>query len=167
VLGDLEIGIRPLAAAVSPIADILYVVCGGSNEVFVIDITGRRVLQQVPVGITPDGIALSADGNTIYVANGGSNDLSVIDAVDMTEKQRVPVGPSPFSIAVTNDGKLVVVETDNGSDKGAVSIYGPDYQRLSTVRVGRKPTGLCLSHDQREAYVAVDRDNKLVVVPIP
>jgi YVTN family beta-propeller protein len=167
VVGDLELGIRPMAAVISPIGDILYVVCGGSNEVFAIDVTARRVMQQIPVGITPDGVAISADGNTVVVANSGSNDLSIIDVVDMTEKRRVPVGPSPFSLAMTSAGKLIVAETDNGSDKGSISVYGPDFQKVATTRVGKMPQGICLSQDQREVYVPVEKDNKLVILQVP
>jgi YVTN family beta-propeller protein len=163
IVAEIEVGIRPLAAAISHIGDFLYVVCGGSNEVYAIDIANRVVAHQIPVGITPDGVAVSPDGNTLYVANGGSNDISVIDLLDMSEKQRLPVGNRPFSLAVTQDGKLLVVE----SGDQAVSIFSPSLQKLGSVKVGRQPVDVCLSKDGRFAFVTVERDNKLAVLAIP
>ncbi len=162
VVAELELGIRPLAAAVTSTGDFLYVVCGGSNEVYAIDIAAKKVTQQIPVGITPDGVALSPDGNTLYVANSGSNDISVIDLVDNTEKKRVPVGKSPFSLAMANNGKLLVVETGDGS----VSVLNPDLQKAATIRVGKQPIDVCLSSDDRFAFVTVEKDNKLAVLSL-
>jgi len=162
IVAELEVGIRPLAAAVTTAGDYLYVVCGGSNEVYAIDVAAKKITQQIPVGITPDGIALSPDGNTLYVANSGSNDISVIDLVDNTEKKRVPVGKSPFSLAVTNDGKLLVVETGDGS----VSVLSPDLQKTASIKVGKQPIDVCLGPDDRYAFVTLERDNKLAVLTL-
>ncbi len=134
-------------------------VCGGSNEVYVIDVPGRKVVEQIPVGLTPDGIDISPDGNTLYVANSASNDISVIDLIEMSEKQRVAVGAKPFSLAVSSTGSLFVVET--GSE--TLSLFGSDLQKLATARVGKKPIDVCLSKDERFAYVTVEKDNQLAV----
>ncbi len=162
VVAELELGIRPLAAAVTSAGDYLYVVCGGSNEVYAIDIAAKKVTQQIPVGITPDGVALSPDGNTLYVANSGSNDISVVDLIDNTEKKRVPVGKSPFSLSVTNSGKLLVVETGDNS----VSVFNPDLQKAASIKVGKQPIDVCLSSDDKFAFVTLEKDNKLAVLQL-
>jgi len=162
VVAELEVGIRPLAAAVSSAGDFLYVVCGGSNEVYAIDVAGKKIVQQIPVGITPDGVALSPDGNTLYVANSGSNDLSVIDLVDNTEKKRVPVGNSPFSLAVASNGRVVVVETGDST----VSVLNPDLQKAASIKVGKQPIDVCLSSDDKFAFVTLEKDNKLAVLTL-
>jgi len=162
VVAELEVGIRPLAAAVTSAGDSLYVVCGGSNEVYAIDVAAKKITQQIPVGITPDGVALSPDGNTLYVANSGSNDISVVDLIDNTEKKRVPVGKNPFSLAVGNNGRLVVVETGDSS----VSVFNPDLQKAATIKVGKQPIDVCLSTDDRFAFVTLEKDNKLAVLAL-
>jgi YVTN family beta-propeller protein len=41
ILGEVEVGIRPMEAVVSELGDQLFVICGGSNELYVIDVQTR------------------------------------------------------------------------------------------------------------------------------
>ena len=56
VLGEVIVGVRPLAATVSALGDLLFVVCGGSNELYIIETASRRVIKQLPVGLGPDAL---------------------------------------------------------------------------------------------------------------
>lgn len=159
ILGVAEIGIRPLQAAVSPLGDQLFVACAGSNEIYVLNINSRKVVKQIPVGLGPNGLAFSPDGSYLYVSNAGTNDLSVVDTLDLEELKRVPVGNSPFSIAADKKGRLFVVETGDRS----LSLYSPDFQKLSSVKAGKKPIDVQLSSDERHAYVTDESGNKVFV----
>lgn len=159
---EVEVGVTPLAAAVSPLGDRLFVVCGGSNEVVVIDIGSREVIKNIPVGRGPDGIAFSPDGLQIYVANSGTNDLSVIDVLDLEEIRRVPVGSKPFSLAVDPNGRIFVVE----SGDNAFSILSPDFRKLGTFKVGKRPIDIVLSKEGDVAYVTAEKSNRLFVFQV-
>lgn len=162
IVAEVEVGVRPLAAAVSPLGDQLYVVCAGSNDLWIIDVNQKTVLKTIPVGLGPDGVAISPDGLTLYVANSGTNDLSVIDLLDQREVRRVRVGNKPFSVAVAQDGRIFVVETGDRT----VSIYSPDFKKLETLRASKKPIDVTLSPDDRYAYVTDEDDNRLLVFQI-
>ncbi|MGH9339806.1 MAG: beta-propeller fold lactonase family protein [Acidobacteriota bacterium] len=162
VTGEIEIGVRPLAAAVSLLGDYLYVICGGSDELYVIDIADKKVIQKMAVGHAPDGIALSPDGNTLYVSNSRTNDISVIDLLDLRETRRVSVGKRPWSLDVSREGNIFVVET---GDK-AVSVLTPDFQKVATFKVKDKPIDIQLSPDDRFAYVTDEKDNKVFIFEI-
>ena len=162
ILGQVEVGVRPLAAVVSALGDRLFVACGGSNELYIIDTASRKVIKQVPVGLGPDALALSPDGNTLYVSNSGSNDLSVVDLLDLKEVRRVSVGSKPFSIAVSQTGLIFVVETGDN----ALSVFSANFEKITTVKVGKHPIDVKLSPDDRFAYVTAERDNRVFVYEI-
>lgn len=163
IAAEVEIGIRPLAGAIIPLADQLFVACSGSNDVYVLDINRRTVIKSIPVGLAPDGVAVSPDGLTVYVANSGTNDVSVIDALDLEEIRRVPVGAKPFSMTVDSAGRLYVVET---GDK-RVSVYDSDFNRLFAFRASKKPVDVTLSRDGKSLFVTDELDNRLLVFRVP
>ena len=160
--GELEIGVRPMAAIVSPLGDQLFAVCGGSNDLYVIDTAGREIIKKIPVGLAPDSLAISPDHSTLYVANSGTNDISVIDLLDLVETKRVRVGEKPFSLAVDNNGSLFIVET--GSNR--LSILSPMFEKIASIKVGKRPIDVVLSLDNRYAYVTAERSNRVFVYEV-
>jgi DNA-binding beta-propeller fold protein YncE len=64
-------GVLPVALAISPDGQTLYVAEAGINAIGVIRLTGRggRVEGHIPVGWWPSSVAVSADGRTLFVAN--------------------------------------------------------------------------------------------------
>lgn len=64
-------GVQPVALAISPDAQYLYVAEAGINAVGVIRLEGQsgRVIGHIPTGWWPSSVAVSADGKTLYVAN--------------------------------------------------------------------------------------------------
>jgi hypothetical protein len=64
-------GIQPVALALSPDAQFLYVAEAGINAVAMLRLDGdnARVLGHIPTGWWPSSIAVSRDGRTLYVAN--------------------------------------------------------------------------------------------------
>lgn len=162
IIGEVEIGVRPIAAAVSPLGDQLFVACAGSNEIYVVSTNRREVLRQIPVGVGPNAVVFSPDGTSAYVTNSGTNDVSVIDTLELEETRRVPVGSRPFSMAVDKQGRVFVVETGDAQ----LSLYSPSFERLATIKAGKKPIDVKLSPDGGYAYVTDEKGNKLLVFKV-
>jgi YVTN family beta-propeller protein len=137
-------------------------VCGGSNDLYVIDTATRKVITKLPVGQAPDALAFSPDGNTLYVSNSGTHDISIVDLIDLKEVRRVGVGSKPFSIAVNQNGFIFVVES---GDK-TLSLFSPDFEKVTSVKVGDRPIDVDLSPDGRFAYVTAEQDNRVFVYEI-
>ena len=65
----------------------LFVSCGNSDSVLVLNPKTGQVLERIavtltpfaPAGATPNALALSPDGSTLYVANSDNNDVAVVD----------------------------------------------------------------------------------------
>ncbi|MDD5581058.1 MAG: YncE family protein [Methylobacter sp.] len=64
-------GVQPVALALSPDAQFLYVAEAGINAVGVVRLEGQsgRLIGHIPTGWWPSSVAVSADGRTLYVAN--------------------------------------------------------------------------------------------------
>jgi len=90
---------QPFGVAIAPDKSRIYVTCGGSEIVTVLDVprllrfihthsrpfaqdlsaSANYVVRHIPVGLNPRGLALSQDGHRLFVANRLDDTVSVID----------------------------------------------------------------------------------------
>jgi YVTN family beta-propeller protein len=166
VTATLKMGVSPFEIVVSPVTELVYVVMGGENEVWVVDPDKEAVINKIQVGEAPDGIAITPDGSRIFVSNSRTNDLSVIDAELMRVLVTVPIGKLPFGVAVSPDGKRVFV-VNAGSRQ--VSVLPTDLSSLQgkTFKVDKDPTDIQVGPDNRTVYVVNERSNTIVVADVP
>jgi len=82
-------GSNPNSVSLSPDETTAYVTNGGTNDVAVIDLTGKQpvVVGLIPTGWQPNSSSVSPDGSTLYVVNGKSN-----------------TGPNPLNCRFINAG---------------------------------------------------------------
>ena len=102
------VGEHPNQLAFHPTDDRLFVSCGSSNGVWVID-TKRGVVTETimtslfplsPEGSTPDALAVSPDGSNLLVANADNNCIAVVDVTAPSRSQVkgfIPTGWYPTS----------------------------------------------------------------------
>jgi DNA-binding beta-propeller fold protein YncE len=72
---DVPKGSNPNSVGLSPDEKTAYVTNGGTNNVAVISLRGRRpvVTGLIPTGWQPNSVSASPDGSTLYVVNGKSD----------------------------------------------------------------------------------------------
>ena len=80
----------------------LYVPCGGSDRVDVIDTSRDQKIKEIPVGSDPSSCVLSIDESKLYVTNFGDGTVSVIDTKTDTKIKDIPaprlvVGEAPMA----------------------------------------------------------------------
>jgi YVTN family beta-propeller protein len=82
-------GSNPNSVALSPDEKTAYVTNGGTNDVAVIDLTGKTPVVKglIPTGWQPNSSSVSPDGSTLYVVNGKSDP-----------------GPNPLNCRFINSG---------------------------------------------------------------
>jgi YVTN family beta-propeller protein len=110
---ELPVGHNPVAVAVSPTRNEIYVVNSGAapanGSLSVIDAEHNAVVATIPLHRLPLSIDLKADGTVAYVANSGSNSVSVIDLTARREVAQLAAGDQPVFVRLAPDGKTLVV----------------------------------------------------------
>jgi len=166
---------HPYGLTLSPNGTIAVTANSGTNPLSITIIrdvlSGNPKVQQVPPGPDTDkgvlasvfmGLAIAPDNRTIYVAGGQENKVYLFDSQTGIKKDSIDCSFSSGEIdychgyigdmKLTKDGKtlyavdqigfrMVVLDTETRSLKYSVP-------------VGRYPFGICLSPDEKKAYVA-------------
>jgi YVTN family beta-propeller protein len=113
----------------------LYIACGNSNDVWVVDTKKMRAVHQIstamhpnaPLGSTPNAVLLDKQEKMLFVANADNNNVAVVNIAEAEEYNVmgfIPTGWYPSSLALTPDGKKLYV--GNGKGMGGYSnVRGP------------------------------------------
>jgi YVTN family beta-propeller protein len=116
---EVQVGQNPIAVAVNPTANEVYVVnsgvATGSGSLSVINAENNTVVATVPLHRQPVSIEVDATGKLAYVANSGANSISVIDLKNRRELSQVGVGEQPVAARLTPDGKTLAVANKQGN----------------------------------------------------
>jgi DNA-binding beta-propeller fold protein YncE len=182
------LGLFVSPAAVRAAPPSAYVVNSGENTVsqYVIDplsgILSPNSPPTVPTDSTPLGVAVSPDGRSVYAANDFSFTVTQydVDPVTSTLTPKTPPSvqsPDPVSVAVSPDGRSVYVTNPKhcaGTNPpgpctpDSVSQYDVDPgtgaltpKTPAEVLTGATPTGIAVSPDSRNVYVANQGDKSV------
>jgi YVTN family beta-propeller protein len=137
--------------ALSADGNRLYVVCGGTDELAVIDRATSAVAARIPVGRLPRGVAVSKDGSRVYVANSWSDNISEIDAASLRVIRTLPAGFEPTGVALDGRGEFLYVANRLGGDVSVIDLHtGREERRLVAGRGASWVTG---SADGSRIYV--------------
>lgn len=130
VVSTVRVGEHPNQIALHPKDSRLFVACGSTNSVSVIDTRKGYVIETIytslfpkaPEGSTPTALAIAPDGNTLYVANADNNCIAVIDIAEERKsavKGFIPTGWYPTAVSITPDGKKILVGVGKGNQTKA------------------------------------------------
>ena len=86
----------PLAVAITPESDRIFVLNAGSDAVSVINLETNRGVAHLAVGSNPRGIVISPDGSRAYVNNVLDGTLSVIDTAGLSVIETIVLTDIPL-----------------------------------------------------------------------
>jgi len=128
---EIAVGQDPVAVAVSPTRNEVYVVnsgavgaqtggqtggqAGGQGSVSVINAENNTVAATIAVQRQPVSIEIDPTGDLAYVANSGSNNVSVVDLKARREVAVIGAGQGPDDARLSPDGKTLVVANRLGN----------------------------------------------------
>jgi YVTN family beta-propeller protein len=136
----------PAGIAFSPDGATAYVAFSRNNSLAVIDARTRKITREIPVGIAPFGVAVSKQG-TVYVSNRGGR------------------RPRPDDTVAPSSGSQVVTDPVTGAAiSGTVSVVNPQTSEVREVAVGKAPSGLALSPDEKTLVVANDHSDSVSLI---
>ncbi len=99
----------PLAAALSPDGQALYIANAASDDVSVIDLTTGRATAHLTVGHHPRGLALSPDGSYLFINNTLDGSLSIFDFTQFSNAKRpilLPLTTIPLTPEILTGKRL-------------------------------------------------------------
>jgi YVTN family beta-propeller protein len=138
---EIAVGQNPVAVAVSPTRNEVYVVnsgaaagqAGAQGSVSVINAENNTVAATIPVHRQPVSIELDPKSDLAYVANSGSNTVSVLDLKARREIGVIGVGEEPVAARLSPDGKTLVTANRRGN---SVSLIDPATRTIRAVFEG-------------------------------
>ena len=119
VVNSIQVGIQPLAAAMSPDSNYLYVTNNGSATLSVIDLGTGGIVQTVSLAGRPEGVAVGIDGRVLITTQGtgagnAQNTLLLFDRTQQLSNQVMPVQfppppPTPTGLPAVFIGRPITI----------------------------------------------------------
>ncbi len=162
VIATVPVGAGPIASAINPVTDKIYVANTVSNDVTVIDGSNfSTVTVAAPNGPTaPQSVAVNPVTNKIYVASVNGNFVTVID------------GATNSTTAVTTGTYARCVAVNTVTNKIYVTNYGDNTTSVidgatlstTTIPVGIGPEGVVVDTVRNKIYVSNVFGNSVTVI---
>jgi DNA-binding beta-propeller fold protein YncE len=134
----------PQDVRLSPDGKVFFVADKNLGGVHIIDAARFREVGFMKTGPDAHGIYPSRDGVRMFVSNRGNGTISVIDPLrrKVLTTWRIPAGGSPDMGGVSPDGSALWLS--GRYDAVIYKISTVDGRLMATVRVPRKPHGMCV-----------------------
>jgi YVTN family beta-propeller protein len=165
---------RPIAAAWIEPGKLLAVANQRSGTVSVVDIPGRKVLDEIAVGEHLADIAVGPRGSRLFAVDEERHELIILDrdGESLRVVNRVPVSPYPVSIAISPDGsriavaslwsrKLTVFEPSIDLPPEAAQV-----RKLGEIPLPFAPRAQCFLNDGKQLVVADSFGGQLACIGI-
>jgi len=142
----------PLAVAVSPDGQTLYVSDKTAGCIVVLNAEDGRKIREVAIEGEPNGVALSADGKTLYVAQRKANSVALVAASTGNVTGKIRVGAWPVALAVAeHSGRLYCCNRGNHTVSVVDLAAGKQIEQVAVVR---DPAFAAITADESRVVVA-------------
>ena len=165
---EIAVGQKPVAVAVSPTRNEVYVVnsgaAGASGSVSVINAENNTVAATIQLRRAPVAIEIDPAGELAYVANSVSNTISVLDLKARHEIAAIGVGEEPVAVRLSPDGKTLAVANRKA---GSVSLIDPTSRQLRAVFDGCPGTAdLVILTDSSKLFAACSTGHQIMILAL-
>ncbi len=115
-----EVGDRPIAAAVRPNGDYAVVLSHFSPYAAVIDMSSQSLAGQIEVGYYAEDLVFSSDGSAMFIANRAQDSVQKWDllssggGLSASMSAETPAGVNPAALSLSPDGSKLYV-SDHGN----------------------------------------------------
>jgi len=140
----------------------IYVSCGDSNQLGIVETASGKMTDQVPVGDSPELFDLSPDGKTAYVSIEDENVMAAYSLETKAKLFEVKTGGEPEGILVMPDGKQAYVTSEGANVVHLVDLV--QRKVLKNIRVGKRPRRFVLAAGGRELWVTNELGSSISVV---
>ncbi|MGO9775918.1 MAG: YncE family protein [Terracidiphilus sp.] len=165
---EIAVGQNPVAVAVSPTRNEVYVVnsgaAGGQGSVSIINAEKNAVAGTIFVHRTPVSIEIDPTGELAYVANSGSNTISVLDIKARREVAAIGAGEEPVAVRISPDGKTLAVANRKA---GSVSLIDLASRQVRSVFDGCPgASDAVILPDSSKVFVACSAGHQIMAIAL-
>jgi PQQ-dependent catabolism-associated beta-propeller protein len=161
-LSAIEVCQRPRNMMFAANSKQIYVTCGDSNQLGVVDIASGKMVGNVPVGDSPEMFDLSPDGKTAYVTIEEESGMSAYNLETKAKLFDVKTGGQPEGILVMPDGKHAYVTSEVANVVHLVDLA--QHKVIKNIRVGKRPRRFVLAAGGKELWVTNELGASVSVV---
>ena len=161
-LSSIEVCKRPRHLMFNARRTQIYVSCGDSNQLGIVETASGKMTDQIAVGDSPEIFDFSPDGKTAYVS---IEDESVMAAYSLETKTKlfeVKTGVDPEGILVMPDGKHAYVTSEGANVLHLVDLA--QRKVVKNIRVGKRPRRFVLAAGGKELWVSNELGASVSVV---
>jgi YVTN family beta-propeller protein len=147
---SVRVGREPVAIAVNPATNRVYVANAGSGTVSVVDGQNDSIFATVSVGALPYVLAVSEVTNRIYVSNTFRDLLTIIDGTTNTTKT-VKTGSADAIAIDSKAGKVYLL----GYEDSNLNVLDEASGELSKIQIGMHAWSMALNQATNTLYVTL------------
>ena len=151
-VGSIDVCQRPRHMMFNASRSQLYVCCGDSNQLGIVDLVQGRMVRTVALGASPEIFDLSPDGKTAYVSIEDENVMAAYDLDKGNKLFEVKTGGEPEGILVMPDGKTAYVTSEVANVVHLIDLQ--NRKLLKNIKVGNRPRRFALAADGKELWVS-------------
>lgn len=164
--------ISPAGLVLDDAKKLLYVVTKENNSLYVIDLSVKKIVQQLSLGAEAYACQLSPNKQTLYISLWGRDKVLLYDTKKLQLTDSIPVGDNPNEICQTKHGKYLFVANANDNSVSVIDLA--KRKVIETLNAALYPNapngstsnGVALSADEKVLYVANADNNCLAVFDI-
>ena len=161
--------ISPTGIDVDDAAGLLYVVTKENNSLYIVDLSSKQVVKELPLGNEAYACLLSPDKKELYISMWGGDKILVFDTQKKQVVAEVAVGDNPNELLLNKKGNLLYVANANDNSVSVVDVKKRTQVEVLNAALypnapeGSTSNGLALSTDEKTLYVANADNNCLAV----
>ena len=161
---SIKVGKQPIAIAVDPFTDTVYVANFDDNSVSAISRLNNTEIGRIAVGDRPNAISVDPFTSKIYVANYGDNSVSVINGLNNTEISRIKVGDRPSAIGFDQNTSKLYVANFNDNSVSVINATHYNNTEIGRIAVGHGPSAIGVDPYTHTLYVTNFNDNSVSLI---
>jgi len=150
----------------------LYAVSRENNSFYAVDLTSKKIKQQISLPAEAYSCITSHNGKKIFISVWGKGEVLAFDAAANKISDSIAVGNHPNSMVITKNDRILFVSNANDNTVSVIDLAKKKTISLLSVAVhptdlaGSTPNALCLSADEKFLFIANADNNCLAVMDV-
>ncbi len=140
----------------------IYVACGDSDVIGIVDISKFEMVDQLPYISDPEAFKIDWQRGQLYVSNEEDAALSIYDLENRKVVASIEVGEEPEGVMITKDRSKVWVTSEASN---LVSVIDIDQEQiLADILVDARPRRFAAPPDEHEIWVTCELAGKVDII---